>query len=110
MNENQSAGISLNDKRHPVKSFEKWKEPEALRGVAGGKVVPLLGSVVMTIRIIELGKHDGPPANVRFKICKAGSTDWVGWILGARAIDCPANGGLGHIPRTNEDVMSKRCL
>ena len=98
LNENQKAGISLSDKRHPIKKFEKWKDREALRGVAGGANVPLLGAVVMEIRIIEVGKTDGPKVNVRFKICKAKSTDWVGWIVGARAIDCGANGGLGFIP------------
>ena len=25
-------------------------------------------------------------------------TDWVGWILGARALDCQARGGLGFLP------------
>ena len=31
-------------------------------------------------------------------MCKAGSTDWVGWILGVRALDCQARGGLGFLP------------
>ena len=53
---------------------------------------------MLAVNLIELGKNDGPEVLVRFKICEGGSTDWVGWILGARAIDCPENGGLGHIP------------
>jgi hypothetical protein len=98
LNENQAAGISLDDKRHPIKQFERWAHEEALRGVAGGKNVPLLGAVIVAVHLIELGKNDGPEVLVRFKVCGAGSTDWVGWILGGRCIDCPANGGLGFIP------------
>ena len=98
LNENSAAGISLSDKRHPIKSIERWKHEEALRGVAGGANVPLLGAVVVAVNLIEVGKQDGPEVLIRFKICKAGSTDWVGWIMGARCIDCPENGGLGFIP------------
>ena len=47
LNENEKAGISLNDKRHPIKCFEKWHHTEALRGVAGGAQVKLLGAVVV---------------------------------------------------------------
>ena len=98
LNENKAAGIELNDKRHPIKQFEKWKHQEGLRGVAGSKTVPLIGAVVVRINMLEVGKQDGPEVVCRFKICAAGTTDWVGWILGARAIDCPAYGGLGFVP------------
>ena len=96
--EHRSAGISLSDPRHPIKNLEEWKHQEALRGVAGGAAVPLLGSVVIGVTMLEIGKNDGPIVNIRFKICKGGSTDWVGWIIGARCIDCPERGGLGFIP------------
>ena len=46
----------------------------------------------------KMGMDTGPVVNVRFKICKGGSTDWVGFILGARAIDCAERGGLGFVP------------
>ena len=36
LEENRKAGISLSDKSHPIKRFEKWKHREALRCVAGG--------------------------------------------------------------------------
>ena len=98
INENREAGISFQDKRHPIKQLEKWKHTEGLRGVAGSKTVPLLGAVAVRLNMIELGKDDGPEILARFKVCEAKSTDWVGWILGARAIDCPGNGGLGFIP------------
>ena len=88
----------MSDKRHPIKALEKWKHEEALRGVAGGANVPLLGAAVVAVNLIEIGKQDGPEVLIRFKICKAGSTDWVGWIMGARCIDAPARGGLGFIP------------
>ena len=49
----------------------------------------------------ELGKTTGPEVLIRFKICQAAKTDWVGWIIGARCIDCPERGGLGFIPMEN---------
>ena len=48
--------------------------------------------------MLEVGKPKGPEVLIRFKICKARCTDWVGWILGARALDCQARGGLGFLP------------
>ena len=47
LNEHSSAGISLSDKRHPIKALERWSHEEALRGVAGGINVPLLGAAVV---------------------------------------------------------------
>ena len=87
LNVHRNAGFALNDKRHPILQLEKWQFKEELRGIAGGKSVPLLGSVVLRITMLELGKDTGPDIKARFKICKAGSTDWVGIILGAQAID-----------------------
>ena len=98
LNENKAASIEMNDKRHPFKQFSRWKHQEGLRGVAGCKTVPLIGAVVVRINLLELGKQDGPEVVCRFKICAAGTTDRVGWSLGARAIDCPAYGGLGSVP------------
>ena len=60
LEENRKAGIGLADKRHPIKNLAKWEHKEALRGVAGGASVPLLGSVVMAVKMVELGKDDGP--------------------------------------------------
>ena len=95
LNENNKTGIRLSDPRHPIKKLEKWKHAEALSGVAGGAKVQLLGSVVMNVRMTELGKNTGPEVLIRFEICKSGTTDWVGFIIGARCIDCPARNGLG---------------
>ena len=67
-------------------------------GVAGKSKVPLLGTVVVAMNLLEIAKNTGPEVLTRFKICKQGTTDWVGWILGARALDCPERGGLGFIP------------
>ena len=91
-------GIPLSDKRHPIKQLEKWRSEEALRGVAGGTNVPLLGAVVFAVQMLELGKTTGPEVNIRFKITALGSTDWVGWIIGGQACDCPEKGGLGLVP------------
>ena len=106
LNEQERAGIPLNDPRHPIKKLEKWKHNEAIRGVAGSKKFRLVGAVVVAMKMIELGKDDGPEILVRFKICEKGSTDWVGWILGARAIDCAENGGLGFVPLAHAHSFS----
>ena len=55
----------------------------------------------MAVNMTELGKTTGPEVLIRFKICQAAKTDWVGWIIGARCIDCPERGGLGFIPMEN---------
>ena len=68
-------GIPLRDKRHPIIRFEKWEQPENLRGVAAGKPVPMVGSVVINVTMLELGKSTGPDVWMRFKVCKAGYTD-----------------------------------
>ena len=107
LNENRAAGISLGDKRHPVLQLEHWEQGEMLRGVASGKAVPLIGSVVLRVTMLELGKDTGPDIKCRFKICAKGTTDWVGFILGARALDDPKRDGLGHIPLENSHSFVK---
>ena len=98
LNENAAAGIRLDDKRHPIKALERWNHQESIRGVAGGVTVELLGSVVINVTLLAAGAGPSPDVNIRFKVCQGGKTDWVGWIIGARALDSPANGGLGFIP------------
>ena len=88
----------MGHKDHPVYALEKWRRREELRGVAGGKTVPLIGAVVLTLEATKLGTKKGPKIKARFKICAKGTTDWIGIILGARALDCPERGGLGFIP------------
>jgi hypothetical protein len=87
INDHRAAGIKLSDKRHPILALERWEEDEALRGVAGGKTVPLIGAVVVRMNMTAVGSNCGPAIKARFKVCRAGSTDWVGWILGARALE-----------------------
>ena len=50
LNKHQSAGMCLSDSRHPVMQLERWPEKEGVRGVAGGKVVPLIGAVVLRLK------------------------------------------------------------
>ena len=97
LNEKSNAGMGLNDPRHPVKQLGSWKHRETLRGVAGGAAVPLVGTVVVGLTMVEAGKDNGPEVRVRFKITKKGTTDWVGWILGARMLDCAGRGSLGFV-------------
>ena len=108
LNEQKAAGISLSDKQHPVKQLEHWKQREELRGVAGGKTVPLIGAVVLEMQLLEVGKpktHSCQTILVRFKICASGATDWAPTIIGARAIDCVERGGLGFVPGPRPHFM-----
>ena len=107
LNTQRSMGVALDDKRHPVKQMENWPDEEAVRGVAGGKTVPLLGAVILEITMAERGTNQGPNIRARFKITEKGSTDRVGMILGARAIDHPSLGGLGHVSGPNGHWMEK---
>ena len=86
LNEKEAAGIKLNEKKHPVKQLKRWNHAEGLREIAGGAAMPLLGSVVVNVSMLASG---------------GGKTDWVGWVVGARALDCCADGGLGFIPLQN---------
>jgi hypothetical protein len=80
-------------------------KPESFRGVAAGKLVPMLGSVALRVCMLEVGENAGLDVLIRFEVCKAGSTDWVGFILGARALDCVERGGLGHTPAAGGHAM-----
>ena len=108
LNHCKSEGIALSSAAHPIKQLENWKNPEELRGVAGGKTVPLLGSVVIELQCLEVGKpitHRCHTIQVRFKICSSGSTDWAPMIIGAKAIDCAERRGLGHVPAPRHHFM-----
>ena len=52
-----------------LKTRAPRKYQEGLRGVAAdAENVPLMGSVVLKIEMVEIGKSSGPTINVRFKI------------------------------------------
>ena len=69
-------------------------------------MVQLIGGVVLKVTMKELGKESGPDVPIRFKITKSGTTDWVGMILGARALDAPERGGLGFTPMNHGHAFS----
>ena len=58
----------------------------------------LIGAVVLRVTFLEVGRKEGTTVNIRFKITPKGSTGWVKWIIGARALDCKERGGLGFTP------------
>ena len=90
-----SDGISPSSPNYPIVQLEKWPHDEVINGVASGKPVPLLGGVVLRIMFREVGKETGPTIEARFKICRNGTSDFHGLILGARALDHVRRGGLG---------------
>ena len=91
-------GIPPNDPRFPVVQLEKWPVPECCTGISRGHDVPIIGAAVMRVKLLELGKDKGPEILVRGKIFAKGTSDWLGLILGARALDCVERGGLGFRP------------
>ena len=95
-------GVQPGSKDYPILRFEKWVFPEFVHGIASGKPVPLKGSVVLRARLQEgptpQASKDGPELFIRCKIAAKGCSDWHGIILGGRALDCEARGGLGFRP------------
>ena len=75
-------GIPQGSQEFPVLALEKWKVPEHVEGVAAGKRIDLLGSVVLRV---ELGcKHDRSPVyeKIRCKTFARGTASYNGIILG----------------------------
>ena len=91
-------GMTADHPDFPVAQLERWPEPEFVTGIVKGEEIQILGAVVFRVKMIELGKNTGPTLYVRCKIFKAGRSDWVGIILGARALDCQERCGLGYRP------------
>ena len=52
----------------------------------------------MRTQLLELGKDKGPEILVRGRIFANGTSDWLGLILCAGALDCVERGGLGFRP------------
>lgn len=96
LNQQERTGVTISDQRHPVIQLEQWPEQDFVRDVAGNKPAPLVGGVVLRVMMLQKGTDKGPEIKVRFKILATGHTDWLGMIMGARAIDDISNGGLGH--------------
>ena len=61
----------------------------------------------MRVQFPELGKQSGPEIVVRAKIFRKNTSDWLGIILGARAIDCVERGGLGFKPSAGAHVFER---
>ena len=62
------------------------------QGLQAGIPVGVVGAVVLRAGLRGNGKDE---ALMRLKIFEKGSSDWRGFIFGARALDTPARGGLG---------------
>ena len=61
INRMSRSGIRMKDPQSPIVQLEKWPEDESVRGVAGGKVVPLVGAVVLKMTMCEHQKNTGKP-------------------------------------------------
>ena len=74
--------------------LERRPEKETINGIAKGKQIPLVGAVVLWVR---LGPRQGggPVVPIRCKVLKTGTSGWQGMILSARTLDVVAKGGLG---------------
>ena len=61
----------------------------------------------MKVTLTEMGKSTGPEIYLRCKIFKKGTSDWIGIIIGARALDCEERGGLGFRPGAASHIFEK---
>ena len=107
INLHSQAGISMSNPKHPIRRLEKWTHTETLSGIAAGEPIKLIGAVVLRVKFLEVGRDQGQTVNIRFKITPKGSTGWVKWIIGARALDCDERGGLGFAPQADSYFWSK---
>ena len=48
--------------------------------------------MVVNMMMPKIGTNNGPFIQMRFKITKSGDTDWIGMVMGGRAIDHPIRG------------------
>ena len=85
----------MDDPRFPVMQLESFSEAEEVNGIAAGKPVKIVGSVVLKVGLPDLKYEIQTEVRIRFKISKAGTSDWHGFILGAKALDHGSRGGLG---------------
>ena len=97
-----------------------------VNGIASGHPIRIIGSVVLRLGLTEPRRNKNTKYKwvpVRFKVFGAGQSDWKGLILGARALDTKARGGLGFrvtdehyvlesegvvLPRLEEDKMPRQ--
>ena len=84
--------------------------PECCTGISRGHDVPIIGAAVVRTELLQLGKEKGPQILVRGKIFKKGTSDWLGLILGARALDCVDRGGLGFRPVAGAHYLERLGL
>ena len=97
-------GISERSEEYPVLALEKWTIPEHVEGVAAGKRVDLLGSVVIRV---EMGyRHDGKPVRelIRCKIFAAGTASFSGIIFRRTGAGCGLSGRDGS-PGSRQELL-----
>ena len=97
-------GINASDPSFPIIQLERWKSKEVITGVRKDAVIRIIGAAVLRIRLTLISGKPGPEILVRAKIFEAGASEFPGFILGGRALDCVENGGLGFRPETRSCV------
>ena len=91
-------GIKMSDKNHPIAELENWDEPEKVHGINAKSSSRLLGSAILRVRFKDMSSDRERIKMIRFKIMESNSSSWHGLIIGGRALDCEARGGLGFRP------------
>eukprot|EP00969_Alexandrium_andersonii_P336880 14890332-Alexandrium_andersonii.AAC.1 len=97
-------GLSPKDPADPIVQLERYSESEAGTGVAEGHAAQVKGAAVLRAQLTppsvphgsgRAGQLEPTVVLIRFKVLAAGSSDWHGFILGARTLDTAGRGGLG---------------
>ena len=72
-----------------------------------GHNIKILGAAVLRVTLPEMNKDTGKEVFARCNIFEKGFSDWLGIIIGARALDCVERGGLGFRTTANAHVFDK---
>jgi hypothetical protein len=93
--------------KHPFVAFEKPPRKEFITGVVqGAGDVQLMGDVVVRVVFKDIFSKKTKEQLIRFKIMPKGTSSFLGFIIGGKALDCVENGGLGHSPQPRSHFLA----
>ena len=98
INKPRQVNVKPDSPEFPIVQSEKWDKREQVTGVKRDAAIQVIGAVVLRVGLLQVTGKAGPSILVRAKVFEKGASEFQGLILGGRALDCEANGGLGFRP------------